>query len=185
MTRLDLREVLADIDQHLTEIRRELLPAINAMAGKATTGYPTASSAGHTSGGDTPDLTGKATAGTAPHPDRHHLDVAILTAERHLRAARGLVHKHTPPGEADPGSPDDPGCASCARLGEYAARYRGDLCVWCYRYRTCHKPGQHVDMPDRDLLAVFHDRGKVTPDDFRRLDLPPPGATPAKEDARL
>lgn len=178
----DLRNLLADIDHHLTQIRRELQPALASMAGQATTGYPTSTrpgpgitSPGH--GDPVPTTVTNTRPGrrtTQHHPDRHHLDQAIHTAEQALARAHGIVHRHTPPDQAQPDE-GEPGCASCNRIGQHTPRGKGtgDLCLWCWKHRAWRHPqAKGPDMPARQIVAAYHANGRVTTKDARDAGIP-------------
>lgn len=179
---VDLRAVLGDIDLHLTEIRHDLQAALASMAGQATTGYATTTRPGPgvtTPGQGDPVLTTISNARpgrhvTQHHPDRHELDHAIRDAERLLARARGLIHKHTPPAEATPDQ-GEPGCTSCARIGQYMPRGKGtgDLCLWCWKHRGWHHAKDHgPEMPARSIVAAYHANGRVTTKDAIAAGIP-------------
>lgn len=168
----DLRQVLGDIDHALTEIRRELTPALHSMAGKAATGYATSTrpGAGGTPGHGDPVLATIAAThpkhrhATDPHPDRAKLDHALLEAARQLATARGIVHRHTPPAEAQPDDGIEP-CRSCTRLTTdnaqpyFSPASRRGLCDNCYRWWLL--PGNQL--PPLAVVEAWMVGERVTP----------------------
>lgn len=178
----DLRQYLADTEHALADIRRELTPALAAMAGHATTGYPTATRLDPTttpgpSEGPIPSIITNTRPGrhaADPHPDRHHLEQALRTMATTAATARGIIHRHTPPGEATPDE-GDPGCTSCARIGQYMPRGKGmgALCRWCYDHRGWHPPtDKGPEMPAKIIVAAYHEHGRVTTKDAKKAGVP-------------
>lgn len=168
----DLRDLLGDTHHLADQIAADLKAALNVLAGHTTTGLPTSTrsqpAGGHGTSDPVPGVIlatqGRRTNPTAPHRDRATLDRALAEAVRQLRTALGIVHRHTPAGQANPDT-GEPGCNSCRRVGQYMPRSRGDLCAWCYRYRTVHPPGG-PDMPAQTLVAAYHRHGRITTRDL-------------------
>lgn len=175
----DLRDLLGDTHHLADQIAADLKAALNVLAGHTTTGLPTTSTDGpHVSGGGTANpVAGIVTAAdnrhrraAAPHPDRATLDHAIAEATRQLRTALGIVHRHTPAGQANPDA-GEPGCVSCRRVGQHTTRFRGDLCNWCYKHRHLHPPGG-PDMPAQTLVAAYHRNGRINSRDLENAGVP-------------
>lgn len=177
----DHRDLLAACDHHLTEIRKDLTPALNSMAGQATTGFPTSTRPGpgvssHGHGDPVLGIVAHAKPGrrvTEHHPDRHEFDQCVVTAERLLATAHGIAHRHTPAKESMPDE-GDPGCISCARVGEHKDQGKGmgGLCRWCYDHRSWHPvPHKGPEMPARSIAAAYHERGHVTTGDARKAGI--------------
>lgn len=51
-------------------------------------------------------------------------------------------------------------CANCLRIAKCAPRHRGDLCRWCYDFKTANRHR----LPPLELLRMHHEGRRITED---------------------
>jgi hypothetical protein len=160
---------LADLDHLLAQLRRDASAAVAVMEGHARTGWRSSSRGGGGGASSVLDDEGvpmppladpvgeQAVAGTAPHGDLRQLVANLRGATNLLQSSLGIVHRHTPPATARP-EDTDPGCRSCARLGTWVPRQRGDLCRWCDDFAAV----ENVDLPPLELARAHAEGRRIT-----------------------
>ncbi len=107
------------------------------------------------------DPTGEA----AMHPARNDLAAFDRLIKQGLDALMGAMSiaelhqvREANPREQTEAARDngDPGCTSCTRIAKWTPPHRGDLCRWCYDWRT-----KFGDLPNRETLTRHHDGHRI------------------------
>lgn len=173
MKKSELHELLLETAGRLLEIEPNLEAAWrNILNTEPGTAAANVNGGGHGGGGDTQperlagtsDANHRTLSSDLAHTARAELAVHLRSAFASAAAAARIVNAWTPTSERTTsplgGKQLDPGdwCSSCLRIGKCAPRHRGDLCRWCYDFKTAN---QHR-MPPIELVRMHHEGRRIT-----------------------